>query len=653
MRRILYLVLFWILSLLPAWAERLPVAQFVQPRAVVRISLSRDGEYFAYSGENGNEEDVFIGRVNAKGKILQVEIPSMGPKYYGRIRGLHWVSSKRILIETNEGLVAVDRDGRNILALSGSLRTRMRPREDLYLRMHGLIYASKTRDDDYVLLNEYNVETQPSVSGFVYLQLPNVVRMNTRTGDFVREMENPGDVYGWLADENGVVRVGPALRKDQKFLTYRENLHAGWHDVAGLSTAPDDWSVLGMNDRGDKCYISKTAANGLAAIYTFDLSAGKLGELVLRDETYDLGAENDAEIIESVDGRLLGIRYVNDLPRTLWKDEGLALVQRQVDASLRNAVNSVVELSSDQQILLIKSSSARNPGSYYVLDRAKGTLDKLGDVMPALPPEKLAEMRPLQFSARDGVRLHGYITVPLGREMKNLPLVVLPHEGPRERDTYEFNTDVQFLANRGYAVLQVNYRGSLGLGIAFQEMGVRAMGTATQDDIEDATRWVIKQGIADPKRVAIVGSSFGGYSALMGLIRTPELYRCGVSIGGITDWVAYLKNDAEMLASVHAFHVKLYGDPQADAAMLKAISPVNLADKIRAPLLIIHGRDDPSVPYEQVKAFMKAMDKAGRPYELLAKYNEAHRFSSYDSRVELYQRLEAFLTKHMPADAEK
>jgi dipeptidyl aminopeptidase/acylaminoacyl peptidase len=257
-------------------------------------------------------------------------------------------------------------------------------------------------------------------------------------------------------------------------------------------------------------------------------------------------------------------------------------------------------------------------------------------------------MFPIKYKARDGLLIRGYLTVPKGQKPEKLPLVMMPHGGPWARDVWGFDPLVQMLANRGYAVLQVNFRGSIGYGDEFAEKGRKEFGGAVQHDIEDGTRWAIAQGIADPKRVAIVGGSFGGYCALHALGKSRDLYRCGVAMAAVTDWADIIKRaDNAEYRLAHQHWIKQLGDPKIDRAALDAISPVNFAKDIAAPVLLIHGRDDRTVPIAQAKKMASALEAAGRPPSTLYFFGEGHNTSEEKNRIEELKRIESFLAQHM------
>jgi len=292
--------------------------------------------------------------------------------------------------------------------------------------------------------------------------------------------------------------------------------------------------------------------------------------------------------------------------------------------------------------------SDQNPGEYYLADTEKHTFNLVARRMSWIKPPQMAPMLTVKYQARDGLLIHGFLTVPVGHERKNLPLVVMPHGGPWVRDVWGYDPLVQLLANRGYAVLQMNYRGSPGYGEELYANARRQIGRQIQDDIEDATRWAIKAGVADAQRIAIFGGSYGGYSALFALGHNPELYRCGISFAGVTDWPAiYSNSDATEYKESRRYWRDQIGDPDTDGEFLKEISPVNFADRIGAPVLLIQGREDHRVPPDQARRMIAALEKVGRKPESLFVAGVGHSLGREKNRIEIFKSITAFLEKQL------
>jgi|UniRef100_UPI00404962C7 dipeptidyl aminopeptidase/acylaminoacyl peptidase len=650
MRIKIYLVCLSVLLSSPLRAEKLPVEVFANPPAFTDMTLSRDGKFVAYKAEYEDAERVFIRELETK-KVQAVEMPSNATNFYGRIGGMSWISEKRLLIRSYMGYVAIDNDGDDYKMLTGPARTWGVNRQDNQrINAGSMIYSSRDTESDRVLVNEYDQAVGDMRTGFTKSAEPNVISLDTRSGFFMRELENPGGVVDWVPDREGQIRLGVKVKGIKIEVMYRDDENAPWRILKGLGDDPLEVIPLGFSYDGKQIYVSKISSDGRFAVYPYDPASDQLGESLLEHGLYDIGPTNFGGPVSAPDGRLIGIRYYTEVARVFWLDPVYRGIQEQIDAAIPKSINRITSISNDEQHLLVFASSAQNPGTYYFFDRTNNTIGKFVDVMPWVDPEKMAEKLPLKIKARDGLMLRGYLTVPPGKERKNLPLVVLVHGGPWARDTYGFDPQVQFMANRGYAVLQINYRGSTGYGRDFYKKGFRVVGTAMQEDIEDATRWTMARGIADPKRVAIMGGSFGGYSTLMGLIRTPDLYCCGIDVAGVTNWIDIIKHGGALNPTGFAFNVDRIGDPVKDAEALRAISPVFHVDRIQSPLLIVHGRDDDVVPYDQAKDLVEALDKAGKSYEMVAKFNEPHGIYNYKNRIDFYKQVEAFLTKHMPAD---
>jgi dipeptidyl aminopeptidase/acylaminoacyl peptidase len=282
-------------------------------------------------------------------------------------------------------------------------------------------------------------------------------------------------------------------------------------------------------------------------------------------------------------------------------------------------------------------------GSFYLYDVKKNKIKKLTDVSPWLKAEEMADMIPIQYKSRDGLTIHGYLTIPKVARAKNLPVVVNPHGGPWVRDHWGFDPEIQFLANRGYAVLQMNYRGSTGYGKKFWEASFKQWGLKMQDDITDGVKWLIDQGIADPKRVAIYGGSYGGYAALAGLTFTPDVYACGIDYCGISNLLTDIAATPPYWKPLLEMNSEMEGDPEKDKELLASVSPALHADQIKVPLLIAQGAKDPRVNINESNQMVDALKKRGINVPYIVRDNEGHGFRNEENRMDVYRAMEKFL----------
>lgn len=635
--------------------DLLPVEIFARWPAIAHPSLSRDGKTIAYGATH--ERDSALVFLNLEtNKTNAVEIPS-----WSGIGRPTWVGNDRV---TYGYLSAIDRNGKNYAGLIGAARE-FRDDDKRYDQQRliggGIIFDRfEGGNDANVLITEFDRPNSFGRYSFVYLTYPHVTRMDSKTGSFQRHLDNPGKVIGWEVDPKGRVLVGVEFERGMSRVIYRPDENSGWRPLKGLEFAMRRVQTLGLNSDATKLYLAMVTQEGTWGIYAYDLKNQALGDLILSHDRYDIrpysGTVNidgyglQTMVFAPKTRELLGVRYVTELPKVVWFDPQMNAYQSSLDQALPKKVNTIVSMSDDLKKFVVLSWTAQDPGTYYLFDVEKPELRLLFPRSPWVKAEQMAEVFPASYKARDGLTIRGYLTVPKGKQAKNLPLVVMPHGGPFLRDSWEFDYDAQFLASRGYAVLQMNYRGSVGFGEAFYEKGKRRIGREMQDDIEDGTRWAIEKGIADPKRIAIMGGSFGGYSAMMGVTRTPDLYRCAINIAGVSDWPALLRYDAEVNPLGNEVRSENIGDFAKDATELADISPVNHVDKIRVPLLLIYSKEDLTVPFEQARLLTNALDKAGKKYEYLSRFNEGHGFSDFKNRVQMFKQIEDFLAKNMSAD---
>ena len=296
---------------------------------------------------------------------------------------------------------------------------------------------------------------------------------------------------------------------------------------------------------------------------------------------------------------------------------------------------------------LARTYSDRSMGAYYYYDTTTGQLEKIVEVSPWLDEADMSPMKPIQYTSRDGLTIHGYLTLPKGSDSHRLPVVVNPHGGPWVRDSWGYNPEVQLLASHGYAVLQVNYRGSTGYGRAFWQKGFKQWGRAMQDDITDGVRWLVAEGIADPARIAIYGASYGGYATLAGITFTPELYACAIDYVGVSNLFTFMETIPPYWKPYLEMLYEMVGHPQQDEELLRASSPVFHIDKIQAPLFVVQGANDPRVNIDESDQIVRSLRSRGIDVPYLVKYNEGHGFANEENRFEFYKAMLGFLEKHL------
>jgi dipeptidyl aminopeptidase/acylaminoacyl peptidase len=345
------------------------------------------------------------------------------------------------------------------------------------------------------------------------------------------------------------------------------------------------------------------------------------------------------------DGHLIAVHYTTDRPRWHFVDESWEGEQAAIDRALPDTWNDVVEMDAAEHLALVCASSDVVPPRYLLYDRTRRTIHDLAQAYPELRPEWMSPMQPIAFPARDGLVISGLLTRPRNAPAGPLPLIVLPHSGPTSQDVRDWNPEVQFLTSRGFAVLQLNFRGSTGFGTRYQRLGYKQWGLAMQDDLTDGVRWAVAEGIADPARIGIYGTGYGGYAALMGLVKTPELFRAGASFAGVSDIIAWLDNvDGYAFSD---FNAPVHGDTSKDREQLAATSPARQADRIRAPVLIAHGTEDPIVHVDQAHRMIDALEEAGGKLEFHLYEGEVHGFIDERNAIDFYTKLAAFFERHL------
>ncbi len=451
-------------------------------------------------------------------------------------------------------------------------------------------------------------------------------------------------VMRWAADATGTVRLA-----------------VGYNDVsrtARLLYRPDGRTTFRIVDRADRRRDEEltvpalfTADPGKAltfdnrdgrdALYELDLGTLTVGKRVFAIDGHDI----DSIIPDAAGTGVAGIRFTTDRARVSWTEPALAEIQAQLDAAVGDRIATIVSLSRDQKRLIVHVGRASQPGAYYFYDAGQGgAMKRFAYVNAPLKDAALGPVSSFRYKARDGLEIPAVLTLPAGRPAKNLPLIVMPHGGPQARDAEQYDWWAQFLADRGYAVVQPNYRGSTGYGTAFEDAGEGQWGLKMQDDLDDSINHLASKGVIDAKRVCIMGASYGGYAALRGAQRDGALYRCAISYAGVSDLSAMMRYDGKFLNG------RTHRDGWKESAPdLRAVSPVNYAATFNAPVLIMHGKTDLRVPVAQSREMAERLKAAGKPVRYIEQREGDHHFSREADRLQFLEEVEAFLKAHNPA----
>jgi dipeptidyl aminopeptidase/acylaminoacyl peptidase len=477
---------------------------------------------------------------------------------------------------------------------------------------------------------------------------PAVLRVDLASGDSKEVVSPEAGVWDWYADSSGVVRAGLGVRGDRWFLLYREKEGGRFRrtepkrEVARSATDLDYLLPVAGSDQG---YAIANKATGRYGVYRYDFVTDALGEPVFEHPEVDV----EAVAFSPRSGEPDAIVYADDRDRIFWLDPEMKSVQARIDKALPDAVNRIVSRDSADRRMIVWSTGAANPGIYYLYDRTTRAMSELARPYGALEGRTLAPVESVRYPARDGLVIPAYLTRPPGRPEQALPLIVMPHGGPFARDKWAYDSWVQFLANRGYVVLQPNFRGSTGFGKAFVEAASGQYGRKMQDDLDDGVRWLASRGVIDPKRVCIMGASYGGYAAMWAAARNPEIYRCAVSFAGISEVRTMLRYDPSTGIARRYYkdwRDRIRGEAGFD---LGAVSPLNRASSIRVPLLIAHGKEDHVVPAAQSTNMHEAMRRARIEHEFVLYPDEGHGFEKGANSIDFLRRVEAFLTRHNPS----
>lgn len=514
--------------------------------------------------------------------------------------------------------------------------------------------------DSFVLRGYRVVDMLPNEPDVILVQIAQanyyhrIYRLNILNGKKIEVGISPVR-NGWVAaDHDGTIRLAFGNSKDaETIFVHRSSDSDEWSEIARASAATRGIEPVSFFPDNQRLLVSAPLSGSTDGLAILDTQDGSLKTLV-HDDRYDIheSYQGSTQILTAADNRTpIGVAYATGKQalRFFEPEHADALIYKQIAKTFPGHVLRFGNFTRDGNTLLIHVSSDRSPGEFFLFDRKANSLAFLLSTAGWIDPESMNPMQPVQIQTRDGLLLDAYLSQPADGDGP-FPFVILPHGGPHGiRDYWQWHPEAQYLSHHGYAVLQVNYRGSGGYGSEFQKSGYKRWGQEMQDDLTDATHWAIEQGIADKNRMCIYGASYGGYAAMMGVIREPNLYQCAASYVGVYDIENLFDNLDFDQSEFRAILEKYHG---TDPDFWRKHSPITHVDKIEVPLFIATGKKDDRISFQQHKDLIKALEKRDHPVEVMVRKKEGHGFYNEDNRVEFYERLLAFLDKHLKSTSE-
>jgi dipeptidyl aminopeptidase/acylaminoacyl peptidase len=638
-----------------------PATAFVRTPAVSDVAISPDGKRIAGLSSNEGVQVVFeSARTGRQVDYLTKLLPGTVIHSFG------W-SGNNVLVVGYEREAARDdrtveyrRTPDAVIVHDSEPRPgrRARGREYRMVALRAEAWRQRSRDTSWEL------RVHPSLPGAVLNYMPDdpehvlinwwpsseegasAVLARVRDG-FAKQIVPPRPgVNTWFADHDGRVRAGTGRSEDgiTGIVLARDAARGPFNEVTEVGVSQQtDFEFAGFALDPKTIYLTALGASGRKELFSYDLAARRRGKTLFADANYDVGAL----VMSPLDGALWAVEIDREKPERHFFDPAAQREQASIDAAFPATTNRIVSIDAAGTTAIVRCSGDTSPPDYYRYDRAHKRMDFLFSANPNLDRNQLSATKPVRYTARDGLAISAYLTVPHGSSGKNLPVIVFVHDGPSARVSWGWDPVVQFLASRGFAVFQPNYRGSTGYGREHERMGYGQWGLAMQDDLADGVRWLIAEGIANPTRVGIYGVGYGGYAALLAAAKTPELFRAAASFGAVTDLVDLLENPEHFRTS--DLNNPTEGKLPGDRGALAAISPARLAGAIRVPLLVGHGLDDPIVNPAQAHAMVDAVEKAGGKIESYLYRRELHDLIDEANRSEFHEKLAAFFARHLSA----
>jgi dipeptidyl aminopeptidase/acylaminoacyl peptidase len=562
----------------------IPVDDFFKSQGKVGYRLSPDGKNLSYLKLQGADRNIYIEDIETgKGKtVTQLKGKNIG--FYFWVSNNELIYYKEIDAGTNQSdMYIIDKEGNNERQLIRNEKSRLKIIEDQLIDDKYLLVSSNKRDSTVF----------------------DVYRLNVRDGSMEMAARNPGNIIDWRTDAEGKLRLAMSSDGVNTTILYRANENQPFKSVLTSNFKDTFWPVAFSHSEPNIIYAISDINRDKTALVEVDCNTGKEVKNLFCNDTLNI---TEAQYSRKKN-KMSFVVYETWKKEKYFLDDSVRKVYQNLDKLLPKTETRIFDRDDAENIFILRTFTDRNPGSYYLYFANTGKLRKLSDFNSSIKEDEMSEMKPVSFHARDGLLIHGYLTTPLNKKAENLPVVVLPHDGPVLRNLWGYNPEVQFLANRGYAVFQVNYRGSSGYGKSFVAAGFKEWGGKIQDDIDDGVKWLIDHKIADPKRVALYGTGLGGYIALNGLCLNKDTYACAVSNSGVINLFTYLKSIPPYRKPILQMYYEIIGNPVTDIDKLRQVSPLFMSDKINAPILLAQDIKDPNNNSGETMQFVKNLKK--------------------------------------------
>ncbi|WP_341300309.1 S9 family peptidase [Lysinibacillus sp. FSL H8-0500] len=600
--------------------SEISVEDFMKNPGNFGYELSPDGNYITFSSAWENRFNVFVKKMSDDSEPVRVSNSTDRD-----IAGFFWKDDTLLYLKDNGG-----DENYHIYSttFNGAKEQDLTPYPNVTVGI--LSGLQGVKDEILIMMNKEDATVF------------DVYKLNVKTGETTHVAKNPGNIADWLADRNGEVRIAVASDGVEGTVLYRDSEQDEFKPFIEIE-AGDDVRPLAFSKDNQYIYATSNKGRDKVEVVKYDLEGNE--EVIMSNEEVDV-----AGVLYSAEqDKILYGAYITDKPHYQFFDEDFEQLFRKIQDKLgvHESELGINDYNKEMTKFIVSISSDTVYGKYYYYDSTTDELTELAALSPWLNPEELAEMHPISYKSRDGLTINGYLTLPKNKEAKNLPLIVNPHGGPWARDMWGFNPEVQLLANRGYAVLQVNFRSSTGYGKEFLQAGNKQWGLKIQDDITDGVQWAIDQGIADPERIGIYGASFGGYATLAGITYTPDLYAAAVDYVGVSNIFTLLDTIPPYWETMRNMFYERVGHPEKDKELLTAASPVFHADQIKTPLFVAQGANDPRVNKAESDQIVEALRARGVDVEYMLKDNEGHGFANEENRIEFYNAMIKFLDTHL------